>query len=116
MTEMLHIPIMVPEMDKALCRPHMLQLVPREHASGVTWQARWAIVAVQLAKHALEDTRLLARLGDAFDPTVASIILAEVAPLCCYIGPGKVGEIREVLVHDIALIKRVALHSDGPKV
>lgn len=70
---------------KLLCRAHYHQLVPEHHSSGVSWQTRYTVVAMHLAKIALEtDTRLHVQCEQ--EPAMVSAVLAQRAPLCCYLG------------------------------
>lgn len=102
--------VRIPDMEQALCRRHLLELVPKEHPSGIGWRTRWAIVAVEMVGLAFADERIAARIGTPdFDPSVASLILAEASPLCCFLGEGAVGTLREKLVEKIAVIKRVRI-------
>jgi hypothetical protein len=100
-------------MTEALCPRHLPELVPEHHHTGVLWQTRWAIIAIELTTLALADRRIQARIGAEFDPTVASLVLAEACPLCCFIEAGAFGTLKEKLVERIAAVVRGTIQRGG---
>jgi hypothetical protein len=95
-----------PDMTVACCRRHLLELCPEHHPSGLSWQVRWVVVATEMLKLVYADQRIQERIGTEFTPTVATVVLEEASPLCCFLEPGVFGTLRETIVSVIARMKR----------
>lgn len=71
--------------ENVLCRAHWLELVPEHEPADVTWQARYAVACTTLFEHAVVNPRIQAAAG--YDTVMLTAVLAQRAPLCCFLGP-----------------------------
>lgn len=70
--------------DRYLCETHYRRLIPEHHRSGLTWQARYTMVGVEILQRFVEDPRIQAKTHG--DVAMFSALLSQHVPLCCFLG------------------------------
>jgi len=81
--------------ERALCIRHFHRLIPEEHVSGTLWQTRYLVAMVKISELMLSDPEITRKIGGHLE--MASAIIAQHTPLCCYLGEFGLQEIEREL-------------------
>jgi hypothetical protein len=88
--------------ERFLCERHFFRLVPKEHPTGILWQTRYTIMAVELWGLWVSDPRVIKQCGG--DTALVPTIFNQHIPVCCFLGEPTVARLATLIEEKCAHI------------